>query len=228
MLVHGASAAQAQKKVVELYAPPRLTKELGKTPKLSLSAGSTFDLREGRDGRRWDFTKEEDRRTARKQIEHEKPYIVIGSPPCTTFCALNVRWNYPKMPTEEVEKRKAVGRVLFGFALEIYKLQLKAGRHFRHEHPATATSWQEPGMQDLCSRPGVSVIVGDQCRYGLQARGEGGVPGLAMKPTNLRVQLSRSCESSDGAAIVTTSMCRFCQGGQRRRRSIRQGSAALS
>ena len=87
------------------------------------------------------------------------------------------------MPTEEVEKRKAVGRVLFGFALEIYDLQLKAGRHFLLEHPATATSWQEPGMQDLCSRPGVSVMVGDQCRYGLQARGKDGVPGPAMKPT---------------------------------------------
>ena len=183
LLVHGASAAQAQSKIVELYSPPRVTEELGKMPRLSLSAGSTFDLREGRDGRAWDFTKEADRRAARAQIQHEKPYLVIGSPPCTTFCALNVRWNYPKMPAEEVARRKAVGRMLFGFAVEIYDLQVRAGRHFLHEHPASATSWQERSMQDLCSRPGVSVIVGDQCRYGLQARGKDGVPGPAMKPT---------------------------------------------
>ena len=38
---------------------------------------------------------------------------------------------------------------LLGFALEVYQMQLDAGRHFLHEHPASASSWQVAGVQRL-------------------------------------------------------------------------------
>ena len=82
--------------MAELYSPPRVTAELGRLPNMSLVAGSTFDLRADVHGRAWDFTKAQDRHEARARIAAEKPYMVIGSPPCTAFSALNVRWNYPK------------------------------------------------------------------------------------------------------------------------------------
>ena len=54
--------------------------------------------------------------------------------------------------------------VLLGFAVEIYWLQLEAGRHFLHEHPATASSWREQIVQELRRDKRVGEVIGDQCR----------------------------------------------------------------
>ena len=154
-LVNGAPAQLAQRKVVELFSPPRVTQHIAWLPNMSLVAGSTFDLRQDVHGRSWDFTKVSDRREARARISREKPYLVVGSPPCTSYSALNVRWNYPKMDKREVQRRKAEGKVFLDFAVEIYEMQLQAGRHFLHEHPATATSWNTENMKALLGRRGI-------------------------------------------------------------------------
>ena len=80
-VMHGASPGEAKAKVCELYSPPRVTAQIDQMPNLNLCGGSTFDLRVDRFGNSWDFLKETDRRRCRAQIEKEKPYLVIGSPP---------------------------------------------------------------------------------------------------------------------------------------------------
>ena len=139
LLVHGVSRGDAAAKVAELYSPPRVTAELGRLPHMSLVGGSTFDLRADANGRAWDFRKAEDRRRARAQIREEQPFLVIGSPPCTEFCAIQ-NLNRHRWSPAEVRRRHAEAMVLLGFAVEVYWLQLEAGRHFLHEHPATASS----------------------------------------------------------------------------------------
>ena len=57
-------------------------------------------MRIGRNGKSWDFLKAEDRKKARYEIMKEKPYIVIGSPPCTGYSNFNVNINYGKMDPE--------------------------------------------------------------------------------------------------------------------------------
>ena len=79
------------------------------------------------------LTRADDRRRARKEIEKEKPYVVVGSPLCTAFANFNDNVNYPKMDPREVMRRKTEARTLLDFAVEIYELQMKAGRHFLHE-----------------------------------------------------------------------------------------------
>jgi hypothetical protein len=86
-----------------------------------LEAGATFDLREGADGKKWDFLKSEDRARARLLVSNEKPFIVIGSPPCTDFCSLNERLNYKKMSGAEIRRRKVEANILLDFALEVYE-----------------------------------------------------------------------------------------------------------
>ena len=76
------SPGDAQAKVVELYNPPRVTMELARLPRLSLVGGSTFDSRADANGPSWDFRLLEHRRQAGAQIVREKPYLVVGSPPC--------------------------------------------------------------------------------------------------------------------------------------------------
>lgn len=73
---------------------------------------------------------------------------------------MNENLNYHRMLPAEVKRRKAEARVLLGFAIEIYRLQLYQGRHFLHEHPLVATSWKESEMKKLRgdSRVGEMVV----------------------------------------------------------------------
>ena len=66
-----------------------------------------------------------------------------------------------------------------GFSL----LQPKQGRHFRHEHPASGSSWQLPRMQALRSRPGVGEAVSHLWQYGMGTRGPSGHTMPALNPT---------------------------------------------
>ena len=77
------------------------------------------------------------------RIRRQRPYIVIGSPPCTVFSRLNEGWSYRRMRPEEGHRRKVEGRVLLEFSVQVYRMQLAAGRHFLHEHPQSASSWSQ-------------------------------------------------------------------------------------
>ena len=60
---------------------------------------------------------------------------------------------------------------------------MSEGRHFLHEHPATATSWSDPWIEHLLKHPKVSSIVSDQCEYGLLTPDANGLLTPAKKPT---------------------------------------------
>ena len=80
-------SGDAAAKVAELYSPPRVTAELGRLPYMSLVGGPTFDLRCDANGVTSEFRRAADRRRAREQIKRERPFLVVGSPPCTQFCS---------------------------------------------------------------------------------------------------------------------------------------------
>jgi hypothetical protein len=182
LLTMGADPSHSRAKVVELYSPPRVTTHIDGLPHIQLEAGMTFDLRMGRDGKRWDFLQAADRARARQLISKEKPFVVIGSPPCTDFSSWNTRLNHKRMSKEEVQRRKVAAETLLEFAIEVYEHQMRHGRHFIHEHPASATSWSYPKMKKLREKKGVGEVVGHLCQYGLTTRSSGG-QAPAMKPT---------------------------------------------
>jgi hypothetical protein len=53
--------------------------------------------------------------------------------------------------------------------MELYREQIRHGRFFVHEHPAYATSWQEPSVEKLMGEIGVEKATCDQCLYGSSA-----------------------------------------------------------
>ena len=56
-------------------------------------------------------------------------------------------------PADAVRRwEKAVSHLKF--TIELYRIQLEAGRLFLHEHPAHATSWNIPEMIELMSDRG--------------------------------------------------------------------------
>jgi hypothetical protein len=102
MLTMGADAGVAKGKVAELYSPPWVTEYIGSLPSVLLEPGSTFDLRQGADGKKWNLLLAGDRAKARALIAKERPFIVIGSRPCIDFSVWNTRLNHKRMSPLEV------------------------------------------------------------------------------------------------------------------------------
>ena len=83
-----------------------MTRELLRLPNIdALTAGSTYDLRVGRDGKSWNFLKVEDRKRARDEIMKEKTFIVIGGPRCSSFSNCNANINYVRMDHDQYRGR---------------------------------------------------------------------------------------------------------------------------
>ena len=131
----------------------------------------------------WDFTKPQDRKRAWERIRAEEPFLVIGSPPCTMFSRLQLNLNTKKMGKVEWEKRRRTAETLLVFAVAVYKLQVLAGRHFLHEHPAGATSWNHPAIVKPRPRHGVDPVVPLQREFGLRTSADGRGQASARKPT---------------------------------------------
>ena len=169
---------------------------------LNVNGLNALDLRTSKpNGEPWDFSKASDRQLARSMIEEQKPTWVVGSPPCTFFSAWNQGINHKKMRPERVEALRKEAILHLHFVAGLYKLQLDGGRHFLHEHPATATSWSDPWITKLMQHPKVSAVVSDQCEYGLLTPDTDGIPTPAKKPTRwmssspfMLNRLSRRCK----------------------------------
>ena len=110
--------------------------------------------------------------------------------------------------------------VLLGFAVEIYWLQLESGRHFLHEHPATASSWRERIVLELRRDERVGEVVGDQCRYGLRTAGLHGEWRPARKPT-------RFLSSSEAVLKQLSLRCKGTHRHQPLLGNRRAGAAAI-
>ena len=66
-----------------------------------------------------------DRREARDLVRQQAPDFIIGSPPCTAFCAWNVHMNSRKMKPEKVKAVLKEGRMHLEFMASLYRLQIQ-------------------------------------------------------------------------------------------------------
>ena len=67
-------------------------------------------------------------------------------------------------------------------------IKFPEGSSFLHEHPATASSWDLPNIRELAEHPGVTIVTGDMCRWGMHLPEESVNQGtenavLVKKPT---------------------------------------------
>ena len=154
-------------------------------------------------GQPWDFNKRSDRNEARRLIDEKQPQWLIGSPPCTPFSIWNYAMSFKKMSKEKVRAMVEEGQRHLHFVSSLYRKQLAAGRHFLHEHPATALSWKDPMIAALSRHPLVHCVVADQCQYGLTSHvsNKEGKRLPALKPTRfmtsspqMAAQLSKRCK----------------------------------
>jgi len=72
----------------EIYSPPRVT--AAALARAEFPVGFALDLGEtdSYDNKPWDFTIKDKRERAEALVRETKPLLLIGSPPCTSFCTL--------------------------------------------------------------------------------------------------------------------------------------------
>ena len=191
--------------VAEIYTPPRFTPAAGR---LGLRAGFCVDLTtEKPSGGLWDLSREVDRQELRCLQDREWPEILIGSPPCTTFCPLL----HIKFTKEQIQQRREEeGEPHIRFCVERYRRQLELGRHFLHEHPKGSASWKMPEMVELINDKRTFLVEGPMCRWGMTARDNQGQEGFVRKNT-------RWLTSSQEIAEVLRGSCSNEKGGEQHR-----------
>ena len=152
--------------ISEVFSPPRVVMQ---GLKIGLQAGSSMHLLTG-----WDFNLESDRNRAMMQFDEEKPMLLIGSPPCTYFLALqelnkfNMRHDEQWLARFNDNLIRAIGHIQFCINLHIQ--QMGSGRYWLLKHPRSAKSWQIPEMEELLNDPRVQVAYANQCQFGLTAK----------------------------------------------------------
>ena len=181
----------------EVYSPPRIVTV---AQAAGLRGGFSLDLTApDPDGYTWDFSKASCRTRALEMLRVQKPYLLIGSPPCTAYSNLQNLNRCRQGGNAKVDAAQQRARVHLIFCCTLYNEQLSAGRYFLHEHPKSATSWSETCMEELSSNPLVMETCIDQCAYGLMSRdkhGEAPAKKPLRFPTNstaLIQELGRLC-----------------------------------
>ena len=155
----------------------------GKRRPLNCRSLAALDLRTPkRNGEPWNLSKKEDQQLAEDMVLRQKPDWLTGSPPCTPCRSFNWGLNFSKMDPKRVEEILRKPKDYLRFVIRLYRIQLDQGRHFLHEHPQSARSWQDEHMVDLLADPRVGITVSDQCEYGLFTPGPDGQPRRAKKP----------------------------------------------
>ena len=87
------------------------------------------------------------------------------------------------MHPSEVRKRIRSGLNHLLFCIRLYKIQIREGRYFLHEHPWGAWSWKVPDMVSLLSESGVKCVKGHMCAHGMYGTTAGGEAAPVFKPT---------------------------------------------
>ena len=195
--------------VAEIYSPHRVT---ARASEFGLRPGFAVDLLEdkpeGYGSGKWDLDSKEDVALLRVLQDEQDPMLLVGSPPCTPFSQIHnimSAWVDPEKRAFNLEK----GRHHLRVSVDAYKRQLDRGRFFLHEHPWSASSWEEPEMKKLTSDERVYVVKGPMCKWNLKPPGDqpvDGVPHYHLKETGwvtnskkLADTLQGVCSNVDGS-----------------------------
>ena len=148
--------------VAEFYSPPRV---LCKARSLGLRGQLSLDLLT-----HWDFRLPSHCALSLQLLKQLNIMVLILSPPCTMFSALQRMWNFKRMAKCLLEQRWSEAMGYLGHAMQCALAQHHGGRFFVFEHPASASSWSQPIVQQVAALHGVHCVVFDQCMTGLRSK----------------------------------------------------------
>ena len=199
--------------VSEIFSQPRVAQEsaLRQYGGIELRPGWSLDLtrNDPSTGEAWDLSKRNVRERVRKLVQETKPFIVIGSP---MFCGLQ-NLSRGRRNEEIYQANLESAKKHVRFCIEIYRLQMQAGRFFLHEHPNSASSWKMPEVVALAATENVGITTCDMCAYGLVTEDKIGIAPaekrtrfLSNAPEVLK-RISRQCsDKTSGSSFATVSL----------------------
>ena len=174
--------------ITEIFSQPRVAYEasLKKYCGRQLRPGWSLDLTllDPVDGKPWDLSKPDKIKRLWQLVIDGRPYVIIGSPPCTPFSilqGLNAEKRDPEMIKAEIKAATAH----MDLCAKIYRYQISCGRFFVHEHPATASSWKLPSYVRLAADETVQTVMVDMCAHGMKGVDADGIEKPIMKPTKI-------------------------------------------
>ncbi len=135
---------------------------------------------------------------------------------CTHFCtwqALNMAKSVDKEAMEEA-RRAAIEHI--EYVVELYEMQLDAGRYFHHEQPLWATSWQLPKVEELMKRTGVTRVRGDQGQFGSEIQSSQCKGDPIMKPTGFMTNSPMIARALNATCSGIGGWCSRSKGGWHR------------
>ena len=173
--------------VSEIYSPPRVCAEAAtqKFGGVLLRPGWSLDLTttDPSTGMPWDLSDTRVQKKVKQLIRDTEPFCVVGSPPCTAFS-----------PLQELSRKKRDPQIVAGefkrarahilFCLDVYDIQIRARRHFVHEHPRNSKAWMLPEMMQFLLRNEVDSVITNMCMFGMKSQDEKGI-GLVQKATRI-------------------------------------------
>ena len=183
------------KTVAEVCNPGRFGPQ---TDFYGLRAGQAFDLELG-----WNLLQSSEQEKVLNYIRTERPGLTVISPPCVKFSML-LNLSLPKW-TENPERfdqhirELRDAKKLLKFCVKVCQLCRSLGLSFLFEHPWSASSWNEPCLQQLVSATDCHLARGDQCMFGLVTND--GEPmrkrsGFLTNNFQIAQQLNQTCDQS--------------------------------
>jgi len=150
--------------LAESFSPPRVTAESkGRTWPCSRA----FDITTGQD-----LLSKEGEADMWRCIGEDKPHTIMMSPECRAFsCMMCSNWDRMNTDKRTLIEQQGLQQLLLCVRVALY--QIRKGRTFIIEHPASASNWETELMQHPLAQEGVMVIKADQCMYGLQVSEDG-------------------------------------------------------
>eukprot|EP00969_Alexandrium_andersonii_P307174 13578795-Alexandrium_andersonii.AAC.1 len=106
---------------MEAFSPLRVAALAERKPGYGIPPAGALDLRPGPGGQSWNFDLPGDRERAVRLVASRRPFPLIGSPPRTGWCGLNVHANHPRMGEPEVARRVSAARAHLEFATKLYR-----------------------------------------------------------------------------------------------------------
>ena len=197
----GEDSGTSKYDLCEVCSVPRITSFASD---LGLKAGWSIDIRapDSATNRTFDLTTKADRAAVLRLVREDCPRVIIGSPPCRLFSRL--QWLSQQRDWEKYYVELEEAKEMMAFLCLIYKMQLKRGAYFIHEHPTSASSWKLDCIMELLMLPGVGLVRFDMCRYGMTSQ-----DSLGEAPVHKPTTLMSNCEA------VLNSVNQRCEGGHR-------------
>ena len=155
-----ALAPVGQVAFMEIFSNPRVGPHC---QNLGLRTGPPIDVETG-----WDLLDEGTQHRLIQLITWLSPLVIMLSPPCTVFSQVQATMTHRRADLSKWAKQYEDGKKLFLFALQLFAIQMRAGRKAVLEHPWLATSWNLDATKALLSNQTVKVQVFDQCLVGLR------------------------------------------------------------